>query len=90
MPMQVVDVLDEIKPALLQVCEILRVQQETLFQLHVSQLATLASLKEHNRVFATRYASNFMALEGSVLHHNHMKIARALADTVQLLKNLER
>ena len=83
------EVLHEIKPILLQMCDVIRAQQETLFQLHVATIAMLSTLKDGNRSFTTRYASNYMAAEGDVLSRSHMRAMRAIADAVQMLKDLE-
>jgi hypothetical protein len=42
------EVIDEIRPALLQVCEIVRTQQEMLIEMRTALIALLGSLKENN------------------------------------------
>jgi hypothetical protein len=83
------EALHEIKPALLQICDVMRAQQETLFQLQVATIAMLSTLKDGNRSFTTRYANNYMATEGDVLSRSHMRVMRSIADAVHILKDLE-
>jgi len=83
------DSLQDVKPILLQMCDVMRAQQETLFQLHVATIAMLSTLKNGNRSFTTRYACNYMAAEGDVLSRSHMRAMRSIADAVQMLKDLE-
>ncbi len=83
------EVLHEIKPILLRICDVMRAQQETLFQLHVATVAMLSTLKDGNRIFATRYASSYMAAEEDVMSRSHLRVMRSIADAVRMLKDLE-
>lgn len=83
------EAMDEIRPALLQVCEIVRSQQETMIEMRTALIALLGALKDNNRAFASSYAAHFMAAQESVLHRRHAQVLQSISYTVRRLQELE-